>query len=70
MARMMTGAPTSKVVSTTLASAIATILIWLLDSYVLEPDMPAAVASAVLTVCVALIGYYTPPAVRDQVVQA
>lgn len=70
MTKMMTPAPTMKVVATTLASAIATVLIWLLDTYVFEPDMPAAIASAVLTICVALIGYFTPPASRDQVVQS
>lgn len=69
MARMANAAPTQKVVATTLASAVATILVWGLNTYVLDPDMPDYIVGAVLTVCTALVGYLTPPASRDEIVK-
>lgn len=69
MARMKNAIPARKVITSTLASAVATVVIWALDTYLLDPDMPAAVAGSVLTICTALVGYYTPPSAEDQVVE-
>ena len=68
MARMANAAPAQKVVATTVASAVATILIWALNTYVLEPDMPDYIMGAILTICTALAGYLTTPASRDRIV--
>ena len=70
MARMQSAMPARKVTAATLAAALATILVWVLNSFVLstEQQIGPEVAGAITTVLVALAGYFTPPAAQDQVV--
>lgn len=70
MPRMTHAAPAQKVVASTLASAVATIVVWAMNTYALEPDMPDYIVGAVLTVCTAITGYLTPPARRDTIADA
>ena len=70
MARMQSAMPARKVTAATLAAALATILVWVLNSFVLSAarQIGPEVAGAITTVLVALTGYFTPPAAQDQVV--
>ncbi len=70
MARMQSAKPARKVTAATLAAALATILVWVLNTFVLSPmqQIGPEVAGAITTVLVALTGYFTPPAAEDQVV--
>jgi hypothetical protein len=70
MARMQSAMPARKVTAATLAAALATILVWVLNSFVLSTTQQIGpeVAGAITTVLVALAGYFTPPAAQDQVV--
>ena len=70
MARMQSAMPARKVTAATLAAALATILVWVLNSFVLSAaqQIGPEVAGAITTVLVALAGYFTPPAAQDQVV--
>ena len=70
MARMQSAMPARKVTAATLAAALATILVWVLNTFVLSPaqQIGPEVAGAITTVLVALAGYFTPPAAGDQVV--
>lgn len=70
MARMQSAKPARKVTAATLAAALATILVWVLNTFVLSAaqQISPEVAGAITTVLVALAGYFTPPAAEDQVV--
>jgi hypothetical protein len=70
MARMQSAMPARKVTAATLAAALATILVWVLNSFVLSAaqQISPEVAGAITTLLVALAGYFTPPAAQDQVV--
>ncbi|MGE5761081.1 MAG: hypothetical protein ACM37V_12075 [Gemmatimonadota bacterium] len=70
MARMQSAKPARKVTAATLAAALATILVWVLNTFVLSPPQQIGpeVAGSITTVLVALAGYFTPPAAEDQVV--
>lgn len=70
MAKMANAAPTQKVIGSTVASALATIVVWALNTYALEPDMPDYIVGAVITLCTGLAGYFTPPAARDGIVES
>jgi fluoride ion exporter CrcB/FEX len=67
--RQLSGRPTNKVIATGLAGALTTILIWLLDTYVLAQPMPAEVVAAVTTVIAVLVAYIVPPTAADQITQ-
>lgn len=70
MARMITAMPARKVVGGSLAAAIATIVVWVVNSFVLKDNpLPPHVAGAILTVVTFVVGYYVPPASQDQIVQ-
>ncbi|MCE8005935.1 hypothetical protein [Aestuariivita sp.] len=72
MYRMKNNIPTRKVAGGALAAALTSLLIWLLERVFLPgilPDgIPAEIQGAILTVIVFLVGYYVPPAARDQIV--
>ncbi|MEM7488677.1 MAG: hypothetical protein AAF390_06085 [Pseudomonadota bacterium] len=70
MAQMATAAPARKVMASSGAVAVATILVWIFETYVLEQPFPEAVKAAVLTICVFAVGYLVPPAPTDRVVTA
>ncbi|MFN3132444.1 hypothetical protein [Roseibium sp.] len=67
MARMATNQPTRKVVATSLAGALATVLIWVLNDYFNIP-IPEGVNAAIVTLISFVIGWYTPPSIHDQVI--
>ncbi len=68
-AKQVSNMPTRKVLAGGFAGAIATIGVFLLNTYVLPPDKPltAEIAAAITTVLSGLISYITPPAAVDQV---
>lgn len=60
-------APTRKVIASGVAGSITTILIFVLNTYLLNKPLPAEIAAAVDTLITFLVGYLVPPAVRDQI---
>ncbi len=72
--KMSSSKPAQKVVAATLGAAVATIVIWILNSYVLKSPLPEAVAGAVTVIVTTLVtflaGYFTSPAAADQIVPA
>lgn len=71
--RMRTSAPAAKVNAATIAAALTTIALYLIDRYLLpgEPlsDVIAVATGTLITAAVTFAaGYLTPPAGRDQVV--
>lgn len=67
MAQQATNRPTQKVVATSLAGAVGTILIWFLNEYA-GVATPQGVNAALVTVLAFAIGWLTPPSIHDQVV--
>lgn len=69
MIKMATAIPARKVLGSTFAGALTVILIYIINNAVLGPanPLPAEVAAALTTVVSALVGYYLPPAARDQI---
>lgn len=65
MARMKTNWPAQKVIGGSIGGAVSTIVIYVLNEYVLSAPLPAEIAAAVTTLVVALVGYYVPPHARD-----
>lgn len=70
--RMQTNAPARKVMASTVAAALVTVVIWLIKLALPDVTVPANVREALIViatvVAVFLGGYFTPPASRDQVV--
>ncbi|MEO0401098.1 MAG: hypothetical protein AAF214_01855 [Pseudomonadota bacterium] len=66
MLKMATNRPTQKVVATSIAGALATILIWVMKTQ-LNIDPPEGVSAAIVTVISFAIGWLTPPSIHDQV---
>lgn len=68
MARMQTPQPARKVIGSTLAGALTTLVVWFIDGSGIMPDpIPAPVATALTTILAFLVGYYLPPSATDQV---
>ena len=67
--KQVSNVPTRKVIAGGFAGAVATIGVFLLNTYVLPPDKPltAEIAAAITTVLSAVIAYVVPPAAGDQV---
>lgn len=63
---MQTSTPARKVIGGSVAAALSTILIYLIDAYVFP--VPVEVGGAITTVMTFLVGYYLPPSPADQVV--
>jgi hypothetical protein len=70
MARMRTAAPARKVTAATMAAALATVLVWALNTFALPEaqHITETVAGAITTLLVGLVGYFTPPSPNDQIV--
>jgi hypothetical protein len=70
MARMQSKRPAAKVTAATLAAALATVIVWVLNAFVLSEaqQITETVAGSLTTLLVALAGYFTPPSEKDQVV--
>jgi len=68
-ARQQDAVPTRKVIAGGIAGAAATILIFVLNTYLLPPDKPltADIAAALTTLLSFIIAYFVPPAASDQV---
>lgn len=72
--RMLTDSPAAKVNAATLAAALTTLVLYLLKAYVIKdgPALPEPVELAIGVLITAgitfVVGYFTPPAGRDQVV--
>jgi H+/Cl- antiporter ClcA len=72
MAQMMaTLRPAAKVTAATFAAAFGTLLVWILNTFFLSPahQISDPVHGAITTLLVGLAGYFTPPSMRDQVVE-
>jgi ABC-type enterobactin transport system permease subunit len=67
MASMQTAIPARKVIGSALGAATATIVLYVLNTHVLTAPVPAEVGGALTTVVTFMVGYYLPPAPRDQV---
>lgn len=67
--RTASAAPVRKVIVGGLAGALSTVLLWVLNTYVLPKPMPAEVGSAVTTVLSFVVSYLVPPAASDQTVE-
>jgi len=67
MPRIASNRPTQKVVATSLAGAVATLLIWGMTDFAGIP-IPDGVDAAIVTLVSFAIGWLTPPSVHDQVV--
>jgi hypothetical protein len=71
--RMKTSAPTRKTQAAALGGAIATVVIWALNAFVLrEPGqrITGEVAAAVTTLVTFVVSYFVPPGESDVVVPA
>jgi len=70
--KMKGTAPIRKVTAGALGGAIVAVLVWYLNSFVLEPDqqITGEVAAALTTIVTFLIGYFVPPSAKDEVVPA
>lgn len=70
--KMATLAPAQKVTAGGIAGAAVTVIVFVLNSYVLPSDKPitAEIAVALSTVFTFLVSYLTPPSKNDQVVSA
>jgi hypothetical protein len=66
MAKMATGAPTSKVMGGTIGAALATLIVWGLTAAGLTVD--EGIKVALTTVVTFAVGYFVSPAPGDQVV--
>jgi hypothetical protein len=66
MARMTSPLPARKVMAGSLGAAVATILIYGIETF-LEGPLPAPVTAAANVIIVFLFGYFVPPALRDTV---
>lgn len=67
MTRMITNIPARKVAASSIGSAVSVLGVWALQEFA-NVTMPAAVQSALVLCVTFLMGYYVPPAPRDQVV--
>ncbi|WP_411890913.1 hypothetical protein [Yoonia sp. SDW83-1] len=72
MYRMLTSATTRKVKGTTIAVALATLLIWGLETFVLHERLPSGIPTeiqgVILTVVLFVTGYSISPGAQDQIV--
>lgn len=70
MAKMVTPRPVAKVTAATLAAVVGTLLVWILNMFLLPPErqLDDTMQGAITTLLVGLAGYFTHPAPRDQIV--
>lgn len=66
MTRMMTNMPARKVTASSLGSALSVLALWGLEEFG-GITMPAKVEWAFVLSVTFLVGYFVPPAQRDQV---
>ncbi len=69
--RMSSGRPAQKVWAATIGAAVSTIIIWILNTFVLKgTPIPPEVTGAITVIITFLAGYITPPAAQDQIIPA
>ncbi|MGB1265764.1 MAG: hypothetical protein ACPG6L_08540 [Nereida ignava] len=66
MTRMITKMPAQKVAASALGSAVSVVAIWALNEFA-NVEMPTVVQPAFVLCITFLVGYFVPPAPRDQV---
>jgi hypothetical protein len=63
---MSSAAPSQKVTAGSLAMTATTILIWVLNAYVIEDrPLPGEIAALIITFVGSAVTYLTPPSRRD-----
>ncbi len=67
MVRMERATPARKVMGSALAGALTTIIVYVLNNYVLEAALPGEVTAALTTVVAFAVGYLLPPSERDRI---
>lgn len=67
MARMQSAAPSRKVIVGTVAGAVTTIVVWVVDATA-GVKIPGEVSAAITTVLTFIVSYMVPPSADDQVV--
>ena len=69
--RMQTKIPTRKVTAAGLIGALVTILVWVLNTFVLsaEQQITGEIAAALTTVLTFMVGYFIRPSQIDNVIQ-
>ena len=67
MTYMKTNRPSNKVIATTLAAALTTIVIAVVKMNWKDVPITIELQGAITTVLTFLVGYYTPPGDADQV---
>jgi len=68
---METAVPTQKVAASAVAGALTTILVYIIDAFVIQDPtqvIPAHVATAITTVISFIVAYLVPPSERDALV--
>jgi len=66
--RMAENVTTRKVAGISIASAIATLIVFGVNRFVMNESLPAEVSAAAMTLLAYVVGYYVRPSMRDQVV--
>jgi hypothetical protein len=69
--KMLSGAPTQKVALGAVAGVASSLLVWIVNTFVLGPNhqMPAEAAQWFTVLITFVVSYIVPPASRDQIVQ-
>jgi hypothetical protein len=62
--RMSRGAPSRKVVTSGIAGALVTIIVWVVQAG-FKISVPSEVAAAAVTIVSAVVGYVVPPSQSD-----
>lgn len=67
--KMLTSVPAQKVTSGAIAGAVITLVVWLLNAFVLPAShqMTPEIAAALTVIVSFIVSYVVPPAMRDQV---
>ena len=71
MAKMSSALPARKVAAATVAAGVATILVWILNTFLFhspEQKIDQTIAGSITTVLVGIAGYFTPSSSDDRVV--
>jgi putative flippase GtrA len=62
-----TGVPVRKVAAGGLAGAVTTILVWVLNKYVLKSPIEGDIGAAITTVLSFIVSYFIPPSANETV---
>jgi hypothetical protein len=68
--KMNSAKPVRKVTAATIGSAVASILVWILNDYALPRPIPDTVVPEIVMLFTFLAGYLTPPGPEERVVAA